>query len=398
MSAATTVRTLLSIATLTVVAACGGKSPSDAASTSEPVDATSTTVFTDSPTSAPAAPSTIVAAPVDISVAMSGDTLIHSQVWKAAAANTPDGSGFDFTPMFAEIAPLVGGADLAICHLETPLVTIGNQPTTNPLYSAPTEIVWALKGAGYDRCSTASNHTFDKGVAGIEATVAEFEAVGMGQSGMARTPEEIEPRVFEVKGIKVSHLAYTYGFNGIKAPNGETWRSALIDPERIVADARKAREMGANVVLVSIHWGKEGRTELSELQTTTADAVTSSGLVDLIIGHAAHVVQPIQQVNGKWVVFGLSNLVSYLPTTDAFPANTQDGMIVTITLTVNPDGSVVAAKPVAYPTWVDKKNGVIVRDVLADVSRADLPAGVAEQLAISLERTRSVVGDYFPAS
>ena len=390
-------RALLAISTLTLVVACAGNTPSGTAETSAPNDSTPLVEQADASTTLAAPAPTVVAAPVDISIAMSGDTLIHSQVWKAAAANTPDGVGFDFTPMFAEIAPLVSSADLAICHMETPLVTIGNQPTTNPLYSAPTEIVWALKGAGYDRCSTASNHTFDQGVAGIEATVAEFEAVGMGQSGMARTPDEIEPKIFDVKGVKISHLAYTYGFNDIKPPNGETWRSALIDPERIIADARKAREMGANVVLVSIHWGKEGRTDLSELQTSTADAVTASGLVDLIIGHAAHVVQPIQQVNGKWVVFGLSNLISYLPTTDAFPANTQDGMIVTTTLTVNPDGSVQVSAPVAHPTWVDKKNGVIVRDVLADVGRTDLPTGVAEQLAVSLERTRSVVGDYFPA-
>ena len=394
-------RTLLGVSafvavTAVVVTSCGGSSPASVADTSLPDPTITEPASTTAPT--PTAAPTVVPQPVDISIAMSGDTLIHSQVWKAAAANAGGGGGFDFTPMFAEIAPLVSGADLAICHMETPLVTVGNQPTTNPLYSAPTEIVWALKGAGYDRCSTASNHTFDQGVAGIEATVGEFDAVGMGQSGMARTPDEIEPRIFEIKGVKISHLAYTYGFNGIKPPNGETWRSALIDPERIIADARKAREMGANVVLVSIHWGKEGRTEPSELQTSTAEAVTASGLVDLIIGHAAHVVQPIQQVNGKWVVFGLSNLISYLPTTDAFPANTQDGVIVTTTITVNPDGTVTAATPVAHPTWVDKKHGVVVRDVLADLSRTDLPEGVAEQLAVSLERTRAVVGDYFPPS
>ena len=380
------------------LAACGGgSSPISSPDPTAVTDASAATVVVDDASATSTNPTTtVVPAPVEISLAMSGDTLIHSQVWKAAAANTPGGSGYDFTPMFAEVAPLIQSVDLAICHMETPLVVVGEEPTTNPLYSAPTEIAWALKGAGFDRCSTASNHTFDKGVAGIEATVAEFEAIGMGQSGMARTPEEIEPRIFEVKGVRISHLAYTYGFNDIKAPNGETWRSALIDPERIIADARKARELGATVVIVSIHWGKEGRTELSELQTTTADAITKSGLIDLVIGHAAHVVQPIQQVNGVWVVFGLSNLISYLPTTDAFPANTQDGMIATTVLTVNPDGSVVVATPVAYPTWVDKKNGVIVRDVLADVGRTDLPAGVAESLVTSLERTRSVVGEYFP--
>jgi poly-gamma-glutamate synthesis protein (capsule biosynthesis protein) len=86
--------------------------------------------------------------------------LIHSQVWKAATVNA-GGSGYDFTPMFARVKPLIEGVDLAICHLEVPLVALGEKPTTNPLYSAPTEIAWAIKEMGFDRCSNASNHSFD---------------------------------------------------------------------------------------------------------------------------------------------------------------------------------------------------------------------------------------------
>ena len=396
----TTMRRGLSLLALMALGACGGGTDLSTVPTSTKGDPDSPAVSgstTDSTAPVVESTTTVVPAPVTISLAMAGDTLIHSQVWRAAQANTPGGSGYDFTPMFTEIAPIIQGADLAICHMETPLVTVGNDPTTNPLYSAPIEIAWALKATGFDRCSTASNHTFDKGVAGIEATIAEFEAIGMGQSGMARTPEEIEPRIFEVEGVRISHLSYTYGFNGIKAPNGETWRSALLDPDRVIADAQKARDLGATVVIVSIHWGDENKTQLNDQQVSASDAITRSGLVDLIIGHAAHVVQPIQQVNGKWVIFGLSNLISFLPTTDAFPAKTQDGMIVTTDITISPDGTVTVDKPVAYPTWVDKRNGVVVRDVLNGVSRTDLPPGVAETLAESLERTRAVVGEFLPA-
>jgi poly-gamma-glutamate synthesis protein (capsule biosynthesis protein) len=329
-----------------------------------------------------------------MSLAFAGDILIHSQVWKAATANA-GGSGYDFTPMFARVKPLIESADLAICHLEVPLVALGEKPTTNPLYSAPTEIAWAIKEMGFDRCSNASNHSFDKGVKGIEATLNEFDALGLGHAGMARTPEEIEPKVFDVKGIKVTHLSYTFGFNDIPAPNGETWRSALIDPARIIADAQKARDMGAQVVIVSMHWGRETQTDLSDFQLTNADAITKSGLIDLVIGHHAHVVQKIEQVNGVWTVFGLSNLISYLPTTNAFTPNTQDGMIVTTNITLNPDGSVVVDKPIVYPTWVDKKNGVVVRPILSDLTDPSVPDDIKAELNVSLERTRAVVGDFF---
>ena len=343
----------------------------------------------------PTQPTTVVASPVTMSLAFAGDILIHSQVWKAATVNA-GGSGYDFTPMFARVKPLIGGVDLAICHLEVPLVALGEKPTTNPLYSAPTEIAWAIKEMGFDRCSNASNHTFDKGVKGIEATLKEFDTLGLGHAGMARTQEEIEPKIFQVKGIRLTHLSYTYGFNGIPVPNGETWRSALIDPARIISDAQKARDMGAQVIIVSLHWGRETQTDLSDFQITTADAITKSGLIDLVIGHHAHVVQKIEQVNGIWTVFGSSNLISYLPTTDAFPAKTQDGMIVTANITLNPDGSVQVEKPVVHPTWVDKYNGVVVRPILTDLADPSVPDDIKAKLIISLDRTRSVVGDFIP--
>lgn len=345
----------------------------------------------------PAETTTVVPAPVTMSLAFAGDILIHSQVWKAATVNA-GGSGYDFTPMFARVKPLIEGVDLAICHLEVPLVALGEKPTTNPLYSAPTEIAWAIKEMGFDRCSNASNHSFDKGVKGIEATLNEFDALGLGHAGMARTPEEIEPKVFDVKGIKVTHLSYTFGFNDISAPNGETWRSALIDPTRIIADAQKARDMGANVVIVSMHWGRETQTDLSDFQLTNSAAITKSGLIDLVVGHHAHVVQKIEQVNGVWTVFGLSNLISYLPTTDAFPNKTQDGMIVTTNITLNPDGSVQVEQPVVYPTWVDKYNAVVVRPVLTDLVDPTTSEETKAELAVSLERTRSVVGEFFPVT
>ncbi|CAB4724893.1 unannotated protein [freshwater metagenome] len=372
--------------------ACGKNEPANEATIQNSTPSTLLPIA--ETTTLPADTTTVVPAPVTMSLAFAGDILIHSQVWKAATANA-GGSGYDFTPMFARVKPLIESADLAICHLEVPLVALGEKPTTNPLYSAPTEIAWAIKEMGFDRCSNASNHTFDNGVKGIEATLNEFDALGLGHTGMARTPEEIDPKVFDVKGIKVTHLSYTFGFNDIAAPNGETWRSALIDPARIIADAQKARDMGAQVVIVSMHWGRETQTDLSDFQLTNADAITKSGLIDLVIGHHAHVVQKIEQVNGVWTVFGLSNLISYLPTTDAFTPNTQDGMIVTTNITLNPDGSVVVDKPVVYPTWVDKKNGVVVRPILSDLTDPSVPDDIKAELNVSLERTRAVVGDFF---
>ena len=72
--------------------------------------------------------------------------------------------------MRVELAPVIEPVDLAICHLESPIAPLGQEFTTFPLYGVPEGIVDAIAAAGYDRCSTASNHTADKGIAGIDRT------------------------------------------------------------------------------------------------------------------------------------------------------------------------------------------------------------------------------------
>lgn len=358
-----------------------------------PVDSAGPTIASE-PTDTAPAPTTTVPGPPRINFAFAGDVLIHSQLYKRALNNT-GGNGYDFTPMFATVKPLLESVDFAICHLEVPVAPDGEDPSTFPLYGAPASIVDAVAGAGYDRCSTASNHTLDKGVPGIEATIANFERVGITQAGMARTPAEIEPTVLEKNGIKFTHLSYTYGYNGLSTPKGEDWRSALIDPDRIIADATNARAMGAEFVVVSMHWGSQ--TAVSDSQRSIAEKVTSSGVVDLIVGHHAHMVQPIEQINGVWTVFGLGNQLSYHPTDGVPQANTQDGMIVTVNVIRNDAGGFTVEQPVVHPTWVDKYDGMVIRLVKPGLADPALGAAVKEQLEVSLRRTTKVVGDYIAA-
>lgn len=327
---------------------------------------------------------------------MSGDTLPHSPLWRQALRNAAASGldGYNFKPMLAGLAPIVGSVDLAMCHLETPIAPVGEELSTAPRYGVPPEIADAILIAGYDRCSTAGNHAYDRGSAGIDRTVNVLESLGIEQSGMARTPEEILPKLFEVHGVRFSHLSYTFSYNGLTLPEGEEWRSATIEPARIIADAQAARDLGAQVVLVSMHWGAEGIHEPTQFQRTIADEITASGLIDLVIGHHAHVVQPIEQVNGTWVMFGLGNILSNLPTSDRWPSASQDAAVVTIEMTVTNDGDVTVWRPIVYPTWVDKDAGWIVVPVLDALASDDLSAGQRGRLESSLERTRAVLGDY----
>ena len=335
-----------------------------------------------------------------ITFAFTGDVLAHTplvnQAKRTAIANsTPETQlDYDFRPMFADIKPLISGVDLAICHLETPIAPEGEKLSTFPLFGVPKEITAAIADAGFDRCSTASNHAYDRGNKGIDATVNALLDAGVQESGMARTPNEIEPHIFVVKGIKLCHLSYTFSYNGLIMPDETQWRSAIINPARILRDAKRARELGSQATIVSMHWGTEKDSNTNSMQTSIANELTSSGLVDLIVGHHAHVVQPTIQVNGIWVMYGLGNVLSNLPTDERWPINSQDAVIATTSMTLDTSGKAVFDKPVMHPTWVDKDHGWIIRDIHTSLQSTTTSQGITQELELSLERTTRVLGDY----
>jgi poly-gamma-glutamate synthesis protein (capsule biosynthesis protein) len=137
-------------------------------------------------------------------------------------------------------------------------------------------------------------------------------------------------------------------------------------------------------------------------QRAVADAITASGQIDLVVGHHAHVLQPIEQVNGTWVLFGLGNVLSNLPTSERWPAGSQDGAVVTVGFTVDatagPSGRVLVERPRAVATWVDHDAGWIVRLVDRELARPDLSAAARGRLEASRARTVAVLGGFLTPS
>ncbi len=141
------------------------------------------------------APSTAPAAVprTSFTVLATGDVLIHqggSLVRGAAEAGRANGRGYDFSGVFAPVAPLIEQADLAICHLETPVAPSGGPFRGYPSFSVQPQILDALAAVGYDTCSTASNHSLDTGFDGLVRTWTPWTPRGSatpGRSGLRRT-------------------------------------------------------------------------------------------------------------------------------------------------------------------------------------------------------------------
>jgi sugar phosphate isomerase/epimerase len=262
----------------------------------------------------PTASSPAPAAPENsFTVVATGDVLIHPALTDQARSDAKQtGKGeFDYRPLLAGVEPLVSGAGLAICHLETPLAKEGGPYSGYPSFSAPPEIADAIKDTGYDTCSTASNHTLDQGEAGIKRTLDKLDSVGLDHTGSARSAKDAAtPLIIDVHGVKVAQVSFAFGFNGIEVPKGKPWLANRIDVDAVIAAAKAAKAAGADVVIASLHWGLEYQHEITAAQRDQAKKLLADDSIDLIVGHHAHVVQPFEEINGKWVAYGLGNSVA----------------------------------------------------------------------------------------
>ena len=247
-----------------------------------------------------------------VTLVVTGDVLLHPPLWEQAAADAgaaAAGDTYDFDPLLAGQVRYAEKADFAICHLETPLGTDDGPYQGFPNFVVPPEIATSLAGTGYDGCSTASNHSFDDGTDGIDRTLDALDLAGLAHNGTARTADEAAaPTLIERSGVVIGLVSGTYGLNG--AGPDESWQVNGIESSALLNGAATARAAGADLVVVAVHNGLEYQTDPTAGQRELAETLLNSPDVDFVFGHHAHVVQPLEKINGKWVAHGLGNTVA----------------------------------------------------------------------------------------
>ena len=329
---------------------------------------------------------------------MSGDLLWHNTLWASAKLDASKSSeeGMDFGPQLASLQPFVEDADLAICHSEVPFAPKGGPYEGYPMFAAPPMIASTLRQLGWDLCTTASNHTMDQGWDGLVRTVDVHEAAGIQVAGSYRTEEEAStPVIYTAEsGVKIGIVSQTYGLNGIPKAKGKDWSVDIVDADKAIADAKAAKEAGADIVAVHVHAGTEYQHNPDTQQRQFAEAVTASQYVDFVFGQHAHVVQPIDKVNGKWVLYGSGNLIAQSGPSKPW---TYDGYMATITLSEQPDGAFSAKQVEWAPTYItrhSRSNPARVYLIPDALAKGEGPAG---ELKKSASRTREIVTKNNPA-
>ncbi|MCR5501453.1 MAG: CapA family protein [Lachnospiraceae bacterium] len=229
-----------------------------------------------------------------VNIIMVGDILLHTPVEEAAKSDETGAYDFDF--IFEHSAERIAKADIAIVNQE---VIIGGEElgvTGYPAFNAPREIGDALYKAGFDVVCHATNHALDKGKKGIVNCLSYWRTAhpDMLVTGIYDNADDAKTDtvpLIERNGIRVAILNYTYGTNGISAPEDMPYAVSMLNEERVAAQLDLAEEL-ADFTVVCPHWGTEYNHGISSEQEKWAKIFREHG-ADAVIGTHPHVIEPM---------------------------------------------------------------------------------------------------------
>ena len=244
-----------------------------------------------------------------------GDNLIHDTVYNDALQS--DGT-YDFKKMYSNFKKDAQNSDISFINQETVLGGEDLGLSGYPTFNSPSEIAQNLEDTGFNLVNLATNHCLDQSEQGIINELNTFKETKIVTNGVYDSQEAFDTiPTFKKKGITFSFLAYTYGTNGIEAPNSYNVR--YLDDTQIKTDVAKAKKI-SDVVIVSAHWGDENTFEPNDLQTHYAQLFADCG-VDVVIGTHPHTIQPVEWLTGSGgnkmlCVYSLGNFIGGMLTTD----------------------------------------------------------------------------------
>lgn len=236
----------------------------------------------------------------------------------------------DFRSSYAQVAPRLRAADLAIGNLEFPVdstLPVGPDPGTVRFNGSPAHLD-ALAAAGIDVLQTANNHCFDRGLVGLTRTLEAVEGRGMLAVGTARSVEALRaaPLLVNVRNLPIAFRAYTIPPNAYLDEEGRAgWPPRdlpvfALDFDHWLGEDRaqgralfqehvdQARAAGAAFVVALVHWGKEYHLRPTADQRSAAHDLVDAGF-DLVVGTHSHVLNPPEIYQGKVIAYSLGNFM-----------------------------------------------------------------------------------------
>lgn len=180
--------------------------------------------------------------------------------------------------------------DFTTVNLETTLTTATEKAVKKFRFKGDPSYTKILSLAGIEAVNLANNHIFDYLELGYKDTMTALKNENIGYFGYEHH------YITTVKDVQIA----TLGFEG--------WADTKEIRTQVERVIKSLREQGVQIILVHYHWGNERQYVPTSSQKSLAHFTIDSG-ADLVLGHHPHVVQGIEEYNGKFIVYSLGNFM-----------------------------------------------------------------------------------------
>ena len=255
-------------------------------------------------------------APVTIKLVAGGDLNVTDKVVWAGQ----EGSSFDYTKAFMDVAPVLSDADLSVLNFEG---NVCGAPYGTASTSAPIQLIEALKLAGVDMLQLANSCSINNGLLGLTSTLNNIRSVGIETLGAYTSEEEFNRTkgytIVTINDVKIAFVAFTKGVGGMGMPAGsekcvnilytDYFTSYLtIDKERINSLLKAVEAEKPDLTVAMLHWGSEYNDTVYDNQEDIVYIMQKAG-VDVIIGSHPHRVQHVSydELTGNLVAYSLGD-------------------------------------------------------------------------------------------
>ena len=247
-----------------------------------------------------------------ITLAFAGDSHFEAGIASTLTSN-PEA-------LFADVAPILTEADLAVLNLETSITNRGTPSAKTFNFRAPAEALSPIKAAGVDVVSMANNHGLDYGAETIGDAQNASQQFGLPIIGIGQNEAEaFKAFRTKVKGRKISVVAATQVLdsNLIASWTARKNQPGLASAKRVKRLVKQVRRESTKTDLqvVFLHWGIEKQTCPSPDQQQLAKTLVKAG-ADIVVGGHAHRMQGAGWMNGAVVAYGLGNFLFNSPSAE----------------------------------------------------------------------------------
>lgn len=195
----------------------------------------------------------------------------------------------DDSYFFENVLDIFSADDMTLVNLEGPLTTAA-EGRAEQTYCISGDPAYAgiLTAGSVEAVSMANNHRLDYYEQGTKDTVAALEDQGIVWA------YDANPGVYETKGIRIGYVSVN-----------EVGQGAGV--EKLLQEGiAKLQEEGADLILACCHWGIEREYYPEDYQKSLGRKCIDWG-ADLVIGCHPHVIQGIEEYQGKYIVYSLGN-------------------------------------------------------------------------------------------